>query len=134
MLRNTTMVAALCASAALMACGGDDKQAQNPQQTQCPPGQYFDGQFCQNMQQQPAATAPAATTPRPPGRRRLRPFRSRLRPRARRLRPRTRRLPRLRRNSSDRSRSLRDARREARGQRGGRQLPDRSVPRGTRSR
>jgi hypothetical protein len=66
MLRNTTMVAALCASAALMACGGDDKQAQNPQQTQCPPGQYFDGQFCQNMQQQqPAATAPAATTAAP---------------------------------------------------------------------
>lgn len=67
MLRNTTMVAALCASAALMACGGDDKQAQNPQQTQCPQGQYFDGQFCQNMQQQPAATAPAATTPAPAG-------------------------------------------------------------------
>jgi hypothetical protein len=65
MLRNTTMVAALCASAALMACGGDDKQAQNPQQTQCPPGQYFDGQFCQNMQQQPAATAPAPTTTAP---------------------------------------------------------------------
>lgn len=57
MLRNTTMVAALCASAALVACGGDDKQAQSPQATQCPPGQYFDGQFCQTMQ--PAATAPA---------------------------------------------------------------------------
>src|SRR5688500_501109 len=47
MLRTGTMMAALATSAMLLACGGDDKQAQNPQQQQCPQGQYFDGQFCQ---------------------------------------------------------------------------------------
>src|SRR5688572_3284257 len=62
---------------ALSACGGDDKQALAPAPTQCPPGQYFDGQFCQNMQgaqptAQPTATAtapgavPPGTAP-PPG-------------------------------------------------------------------
>ena len=75
MLRTGTMMAAFAtASAMLWACGGDDKQAQNPQQQQCPQGQYFDGQFCQNMQgqqqQQPppaqtATTAPPPTSPIP---------------------------------------------------------------------
>jgi hypothetical protein len=60
----------------LSACGGDDKQALAPTQSQCPPGQYFDGQFCQNMGAQPGAqptatatvpgAAPGATTAPPP--------------------------------------------------------------------
>ncbi|HVJ14584.1 MAG TPA: hypothetical protein VM686_04050 [Polyangiaceae bacterium] len=68
MLRTGTMMAALVTSAMLMACGGDDKQAQNPQQQQCPQGQYFDGQFCQNMQgqQQQQQPPPAQTTAAPP--------------------------------------------------------------------
>ena len=52
MLRTGTMMAALATSAMFLGCGGDDKPAENPQASQCPPGQYFDGQFCQNMQGQ----------------------------------------------------------------------------------
>ena len=44
----------------LAACGGDDKKAVAPGATQCPPGQYFDGQFCQIQGGAPTA-APAAT-------------------------------------------------------------------------
>ena len=55
---------------ALVACGGDDKQALAPQAQQCPPGQYFDGQICQPMQgaaqPAPAATAPAPAPGTPP--------------------------------------------------------------------
>ncbi|HEY3500570.1 MAG TPA: hypothetical protein VGK73_38015 [Polyangiaceae bacterium] len=48
---------------ALCACGGDDKKAVAPTgATQCPPGQYFDGQFCQNMQAAPGAQPTAAPT------------------------------------------------------------------------
>ncbi len=54
----------------LVACGGDDKPANTgqPAATQCPPGQYFDGQLCQTPgaavgQPQPVATAPAPATP-----------------------------------------------------------------------
>lgn len=56
----------------LIACGGDDKPPNTgvPGQTQCPPGQYFDGQMCQTpgAAVQPTATAapaPAPTTPAP---------------------------------------------------------------------
>ena len=71
MLRTSTTIVVLAASAALMACGGDDKPANNPQASQCPPGQYFDGQYCQTQQaqnqqqpqQQPAATATTAAPP-----------------------------------------------------------------------
>ncbi len=72
MLRTGTMIVVLAASAATMACGGDDKQAQNPQASQCPPNQYFDGQYCQmaqGQQQQPQQQQqppPAATTAAPP--------------------------------------------------------------------
>ncbi len=66
MLRTGTMMA-LATSAMLMACGGDDKPANNPQQQQCPPGQYFDGQFCQAMQgQQQQQPPPAQTASAPP--------------------------------------------------------------------
>jgi hypothetical protein len=68
MLR-TGMIAALVTSATLLACGGDDKPAENPQASQCPAGQFFDGQFCQmaqGQQPQPAGTAPAATAGTPP--------------------------------------------------------------------
>jgi hypothetical protein len=48
------------------ACGGDEKPANTgvPGATQCPPGQYFDGQMCQTpgAAVQPTATA---TTPAP---------------------------------------------------------------------
>jgi len=52
----------------LVACGGDDKQANSPAASQCPPGQYFDGQICQTPgaaqgQPQPAAAAPSAAQP-----------------------------------------------------------------------
>lgn len=57
----------------LIACGGDEKPANTglPGATQCPPGQYFDGQMCQTPgaavqpTQAPAAvaTAPAVTAP-----------------------------------------------------------------------
>ncbi len=75
MLRTGTTIVVLAASAAMMACGGDDKQAQNPQPSQCPPGQYFDGQYCQlaqgqqqqqQPQQQQQQPPPAATTAAPP--------------------------------------------------------------------
>ncbi|HLV67041.1 MAG TPA: hypothetical protein VKY73_14575 [Polyangiaceae bacterium] len=51
----------------LASCGGDDKPANTgqPAAVQCPPGQYFDGQMCQNpgaAPGQPVATA-TATTP-----------------------------------------------------------------------
>lgn len=59
---------------AVTACGGDDKKAAatgQPGQVQCPPGQYFDGQFCQVQGAQPgmqpgapgATAMPAATAP-----------------------------------------------------------------------
>src|SRR3954467_2386856 len=42
---------------ALPACGGSDKKAVTgqPGAGQCPPGQYFDGQFCQMQGAQPGA-------------------------------------------------------------------------------
>lgn len=63
-------VAAACALFSLVACGGDEKPANTgqPAATQCPPGQYFDGQMCQTPgaavgQPQPTAAAPAAGAP-----------------------------------------------------------------------
>lgn len=60
----------------LSGCGGDDKPANTgqPGPSQCPPGQYFDGQMCQTQGvapgAQPTTTAtappPAATTTAPP--------------------------------------------------------------------
>jgi hypothetical protein len=63
-------VGAACVALGVVACGGDEKPANTgqPAASQCPPGQYFDGQMCQTPgaavgQPQPAATAPAATAP-----------------------------------------------------------------------
>ena len=50
---------------ALVACGGDDKQAAAPVGQQCPPGQYFDGQICQGAAPANTAPAPVATGPAP---------------------------------------------------------------------
>jgi hypothetical protein len=48
---------------AASACGGDDKKANTgtPGQGQCPPGQYFDGQFCQMQAGGQPTAAPTAT-------------------------------------------------------------------------
>lgn len=54
----------------LLACGGDDKPANTgmPGATQCPPGQYFDGQMCQGTGAavQPTAAPAAAQVPTAP--------------------------------------------------------------------
>jgi hypothetical protein len=54
---------------ALPACGGDDKNANTgkPGQGQCPPGQYFDGQFCQMQAAGAQPTAGPAPTAAPTG-------------------------------------------------------------------
>jgi hypothetical protein len=58
---------------ALPACGGDDKKVNTgqPAPGQCPPGQYFDGQFCQMAGAQqgavPGAAPAAAPTAMAPG-------------------------------------------------------------------
>lgn len=63
-------VGAACVALGVVACGGDEKPANTgqPAASQCPPGQYFDGQMCQTPgaavgQPQPTATAPAPTGP-----------------------------------------------------------------------
>lgn len=57
----------LLAAVALPACGGDDKKAVAPAGSQCPPGQYFDGQFCQIQGAAPGATAAPVATGAAPG-------------------------------------------------------------------
>lgn len=55
------------ASLTLVACGGDDKPANTgqPGAVQCPPGQYFDGQFCRMASPQPATAAQPGTAAAP---------------------------------------------------------------------
>jgi len=72
MLRRDLVHLCLClAPAALLGCGGDDKQANTgqPPPQQCPPNYYFDGRACvpnqpppqqQATQPPPASTGPAA--------------------------------------------------------------------------
>ena len=57
LIENGSRLALFALLLSASACGGDDKQALAPTATQCPAGQYFDGQFCQNM----GGTAPTAT-------------------------------------------------------------------------
>jgi hypothetical protein len=69
--RFAARFAAASALVGLVACGGDEKTPANtgqPGATQCPPGQYFDGQLCQTPgaatgQPQPSAAAPATGVP-----------------------------------------------------------------------
>src|SRR5262245_57433822 len=68
MSRNTSMSFLLLGLGLLSACGGDDKPAERgvAAATRCPPGQCFDGRFCQTQGAAPGATtAPPATTPPP---------------------------------------------------------------------
>ncbi len=70
MSRNTSMSFLLLSGLGLVACGGDDKPAETgqPGATQCPPGQYFDGRFCQTQGAPPpgaATAAPTAAAPAP---------------------------------------------------------------------
>ena len=58
LIENGSRLALFALLFSVSACGGDDKQALAPTTTQCPAGQYFDGQFCQPMQ----GTAPTSTT------------------------------------------------------------------------
>lgn len=74
MSAKTSMSFLLLSSvAALLAACGEDKPAETGGAggVQCPPGQYYDGRFCQQQGAAPAATAttpPAgATTPAPAG-------------------------------------------------------------------
>ena len=48
MYRRIDLFVAVCAAAAAVACGGDDKEANTgaAPAVQCPPGQFFDGQYC----------------------------------------------------------------------------------------
>ena len=48
MYRRIDLFVAACAAAAAVACGGDDKEANTgaAPAVQCPPGQFFDGQYC----------------------------------------------------------------------------------------
>jgi hypothetical protein len=62
-------LASIGAATLLTGCGGDEKDAQSqPPPVQCPPGQFFDGQYCQlqNQQPPPAAAQPPAAAPPPP--------------------------------------------------------------------
>ena len=72
MSRNTSMSFLLLSGLGLLTACGEDKPAETgqPGAVQCPPGQYYDGRFCQTQGAAPAATtaAPAGTAPAvPPG-------------------------------------------------------------------
>lgn len=58
---NPVLIAAVGALSLATACGGDDKPANTASAQSCPPGQYFDGRFCQIQGQPPAQPAPAPT-------------------------------------------------------------------------
>ncbi len=78
MYRRIDLLVAACAATMAVACGGDDKEANTaPQPVQCPPGQYFDGQYCRmasptpdqgqpGMQQQPGVQQPGVQQQQPP--------------------------------------------------------------------
>lgn len=54
-------------AALTLGCGGDEKEANMaPQPVQCPPGQFFDGQFCQYQNAPPPTAAPPPTQAPPP--------------------------------------------------------------------
>ncbi len=70
MSANTSMSFLLLSSLGLLAACGEDKPAETggAGAVQCPPGQYYDGRFCQTQGAAPAGTAAApATTAAPAG-------------------------------------------------------------------
>jgi hypothetical protein len=70
MSRHIAMSFLLSSVGLLAACGGDKTaETGQPGAVQCPPGQYYDGKFCQQQgvaPGAPTATAPAPTTTAPP--------------------------------------------------------------------
>ncbi len=72
LLRKSMYLGLFTSALSLVACGGDEKEAQfsQPPPSQCPPGQYFNGQYCQAQgtqqpppgQQTPQTGQPAPTT------------------------------------------------------------------------
>ena len=68
MSRQTSMSFLLLSGLGLLAACGEDKPAETggAGAVQCPPGQYYDGRFCQAQGAAPGAT-PAPTTTVPPG-------------------------------------------------------------------
>jgi hypothetical protein len=70
MFANTSMSFLLLSGLGLLAACGEDKPAETgqPGSVQCPPGQYYDGRFCQQQGAAPGATTAApATTAAAPG-------------------------------------------------------------------
>lgn len=67
MSANTSMSFLLLSSLGLLVACGEDKPAETgqPGAVQCPPGQYYDGRFCQT-QGAPAPTTAAPATTAPP--------------------------------------------------------------------
>jgi hypothetical protein len=68
MSANTSMSFLLLSSLGLLAACGEDKPAETggAGAVQCPPGQYYDGRFCQTQGAAPAGTAAAPATTAPP--------------------------------------------------------------------
>ena len=69
MSRNTSMSFLLLSGMSLLTACGEDKPAETgqPGAVQCPPGQYYDGRFCQTQGAPAATTAAPATTAPPAG-------------------------------------------------------------------
>ena len=67
MSRNTSMSFLLLSSLGLLAACGEDKPAETggAGAVQCPPGQYYDGRFCQQQGAAAAPTTAPTTTPAP---------------------------------------------------------------------
>lgn len=64
MYRRIELLAAACVATVALACGGDDKEANTaPQPVQCPPGQYFDGQYCRMASPTPDQGQPGMQQP-----------------------------------------------------------------------
>ena len=68
MSRNTSMSFLLLSGLGLLTACGEDKPAETgqPGAVQCPPGQYYDGRFCQTQGAAPGATTAAPATTAPP--------------------------------------------------------------------
>lgn len=69
MYRRIDLFVAACAAATAVACGGDDKEANTggPPAVSCPPGQFFDGQYCRMASPTPGYGDPNAQPGPAPG-------------------------------------------------------------------